>query len=175
MKMETKFIIGLAAFVIFLMMFISVPLRILNLKKKSGEKIIALKNGGIKKSVLILIVALFLIFIPFFRDFKIWVQILFCGCALLAENLAMSDFVNFNRCGIYENGIFENGKFIAFSEITSFPVLQLPEEERKNYESNVLILTTKKKGKDALIFADEEEYFTVVTTIFELHPELKTW
>lgn len=158
---------------LFLLMFVVIPFRRIAINKISGKLLMPLTGQGLLKPVLVFVLAVFLIVFTAFREFKPLFQVILCACGLLGEYIMMTYLVCFRKTGVYENGILQNSGFILFESITSFPVLQLPEEERKNYDGSTLIFTTEKKGKVMLMFTDEAECTAAIEKMFEANPELR--
>lgn len=173
--MQSRFIIGIVGIIVFALLFILVPVKKIKVSKMTGKNVLPLSNAGILKTIITLVVAAVLIVVTMFRNFAPWIQVILCGCGILAEYMSIIDLANYGKNGIYENGILYGGKFFEFTDIKAFPVLQLPAEEQENYAKNTLVITTGKRGKEAVIFADDEECALVTAKIFELHPELKNW
>ena len=61
-----------------------------------------------------------------------------------------------------------NSTFVEYSDIVTFPVLDLPKEEQENYPKNVLVVATESKGKVDLIFSSDKECALVIEKLKEI-------
>lgn len=155
--MDISKIIFLVSTGIFFVLFFTIPFRVRNLKKNAGECILKLTQASVYKAVFIYLAGFLLIIFTMLIKFYPLYQCIFCLCALLGENIAMREFIMSGKYGVYENGIIASTQFVRFSDILSFPVLELPTEERERYNPCELSIVSKSKSNITLIFASKEE------------------
>ena len=82
---------------------------------------------------------------------------MFCIVAVLACEMISKDFIMAGKYGVYENCIAVNGVTIFYDDIVTFPILNLPEDEQEKYDHANLVVSTKSKGNENLIFNDTDE------------------
>ncbi|MCQ2596238.1 MAG: hypothetical protein MJ181_00185 [Treponema sp.] len=101
--------------------------------------------------------ALFLPFILLIRDFRPAYEIIFCLVSVAGAEMNTRDFITKGQYGIYENCVIANGVTVFFDDIVTFPILNLPEEEQEKYDHSNLVVATKSRGNENLIFSSPEE------------------
>ena len=148
------------------MVFVSIYLLVLNRisMKKMGECLLKLPKKSKFGFILADAIALFLPLFLLFLDFKY--QWFFLGSAL-SFYIATKDGINSGRFGVYRNGFIVPSAIIFYEDILSFPVFELPVEEQKQYAKNTLIVVTKKRGQQEIVFSTDEECEAVVQKLKE--------
>lgn len=155
--MAVNQIVFLSSFGIFFLMFFSIPFRVKKIAAKSGEVVFKTSQPSLGRAVIIFLLGFLLMAATMIRSFSLINQLILCGCALLGEEMAMREFCLSGKYGVYEKGIISAGRFVAFDDIVTFPVLNLPPEEQEHYDKRTLVIATKSVGKVELVFASEEE------------------
>lgn len=101
--------------------------------------------------------ALFLPFILLIRDFRPAYEIIFCLVSVAGAEMNTRDFITKGQYGVYENCVIANGVTVFFDDIVTFPILNLPEEEQEKYDHANLVVATKSRGNENLVFSSPEE------------------
>lgn len=172
--MNIRLIMIIVSYAIFAGIILSIPLRKKLGLKKSGENVYKITGPSSFYFIGIYVVSLAVISVLWIRTFGDIMNFILCGCGILACELVTRSFSLKNVYGLYENGIIYDGVFISYDDIMGFPVLILPEDEQKNYDSKTLVIMTKTKGQKSFTFVSDEIYSEVVNKIFEIKPSLKT-
>lgn len=171
--MNIRLIMIIVSYVLFAAILISIPFRKKFSLKKAGKLNYKITGPSSIYFAGIYIISLAVISIMWIRNFGDIMNFILCGCGILACELVTRSFSLKNVYGLYENGLIYDGVYISYDDIIAFPVLILPEEEQKNYDSRTLVLITKSKGQKSFTLISEEEYATVIGKIFEIKPSLK--
>lgn len=174
--MEVKEIIKVLVLIsslIFLGFLISIPSRIKSLKNKTGKLILSLKQEWPLRSVLCLVFAGLLNFIILFRNFEIYMVVVFLCVALIATYLSTKNIVNSKFSGVYENMIISETTVIKYDDILSLPTVAYENDpDTTMVDWRVIEVLTKSGNKIQLIFSNEEERKQVLTEILKQCPRL---
>ena len=173
--MDIVFILTAATYALFMILLLSIPLRRRAVALRSGDRIFAIpaKKRTFVKAAFIVFLCALIVYVTQSRMFSIFVDIAFCGTAVLGVEFAARQFALMTMGGAWQNAVIVDTETLLYDEIEVFPVLQLPPDEQKNYSANVLIAQTKKRGSVQLIFPDKETCRKVLEVIFTQRPELK--
>lgn len=144
----------------------SIPFRRKKILTVCGQKELDFAKKPGMKPIIITVLSIVLIATLFFRDFG-YAGFIIAGCAVLGVFLITKEAALLPLYGVYEKGIIASGTFIAFDDIVTFPVLNLPAEEQAHYAKNTLVVASAEKGNVELVFADEEECSKVVQLLRE--------
>lgn len=174
-QIQVRIIFILAAYILFFVDLLTIPFRRKTVTKDTGNKVMDLTGSSIIQKIVIYILAFGLISTIWIRDFGPMMNFVLCGCGVFAAELMTKDVALYKLYGVYEKGIIFDGSYFAFDSMIGFPVLQLSQEEQKNYDSKTLYFVTKNKGSTSFTFATEEEYKAVVEQMFKLKPELQEY
>ncbi len=158
--------------VLYLLAFFLVPLKTKFLLKKTGKLVVPTRKKNIFLNILILIFSALLIFMVWLRDLGIFTDGVVClvsvlGCAMSLNEISLNKF-----CGLYENGIIGNGRFLPLEKILALPLLKCSKEELENIDSRILVVSTEKNPSEQFIFSTEEEKNSVQNEILKLNPRL---
>ena len=171
--MNIRIIMIIASYVIFCGILLSIPFRKKIELKKAGKNIYKISGPSFVYYIGIYLISIAVISVLWVRTFGDLMNFILCGCGILACELVTRSFSLNKAYGLYENGIIYDGVFISYDDILGFPVLILPEEEQKNYDSKTLVIMTKTKGQKSFTFVSDEIYSAVINKIFEIQPSLK--
>jgi len=168
-------LITLVSYCAFLILLFSIPVRRRAAFLRAGSSIYSLKNkkSVLIKSILILLLCGLLVFVDYLRVFSVFVDIAICGTAILGAELTVRELCLYKMNGIYQNCIILGSDFVVYDDIMGLPVLQLPEEEQKKYQKNILYLVTKSKGNQQLIFDSDDDCKKAMEIILKDKPELR--
>ena len=173
--MDLVFAILMISYCAVLILLLSIPLRRRAIMLRAGSRIFEIKHrkSAFFKTLFIVFLCAVLIFVIQSRYFSIFVDIAFCGTAVLGVEFAARQFSLMSLCGAWQNAVIVDTEVVLYDDIVVFPVLQLPPSEQKNYSPNVLVVETKSRGTVNLIFSSEEICKKVLDVIFTERPELK--
>lgn len=148
--MLEKIIIIAAAYFLYAVVLISIPLKRKNVKNKCGNCILSFEQNPGTKNIAILIVAALVIPIIYFFGYQLYVNLIIAGCGVLgayiaAREIALSDFY-----GVYENGFCADGIYIPFEKISS--VIDIDNQAQVTYAVRV---TYKNNKTQTVNFASE--------------------
>lgn len=149
---------------VYLLLLVFVPLKTNFALKKAGKIVIPVGKKKIFIQILIMIFSALLIFFVWLRDLGALTDIVVClvadlGCAMSMNEISMNRF-----CGLYENGLVGNGRFLTFGQILSVQDSEL--------DSRILIVSTEKNSAEQFIFASEEEKNSIQKEILKRNPKL---
>lgn len=167
--MNVKLIYLIASYVAMAGIFLSIPFRRKAVRAAAGDQLFSLARNNVTKTVLINLLAAFLVYTVYRLDYNLFVSAVLCGAAIAGSFIITKDGGISNMDGVYKNAIICNGLVLPYEQIEDFPVFKLSKEDQALYAKNALIVTTKKKTKHELIFKDEETCSKVV----ELFKEMK--
>lgn len=124
---------------------------------KAGKLLLPVKN---KSKYFFLGNYLWTLLLPFvllIRDFRPAYEIIFCLVSVIGAEMNSRDFITKGQYGVYENCVMANGVTVFFDDIVTFPILNLPEEEQEKYDHSNLVVATKSRGNENLVFSSPEE------------------
>lgn len=164
-----------ASYCAVLVLLFTIPFRRRAVVLRAGKVVWSFgkKKDLLVKGIFICILCALMIYVISIRRFSVFVQIAFCGTAILGVELAVRELSLYGLNGVFVNGIIYGTDFVDFDDIATFPVLQLPENEQEHYPKNVLVIATRSRGKVELIFESEEKCRQVTEAIFKQRPDLK--
>ena len=82
----------------------------------------------------VVIFAIALVAVQFFRDFQFYINIILDVVAVLGTELAIRDFIFQKKAGIYENAMIADGRIIKRNDIIALPTLKYEESEEYKKE-----------------------------------------
>ena len=173
--MDIISIILLASYCAMFILLLTIPLRRRAIMLRAGRRIFAIptKKRTFFKGAAIILLCVALVFVIKTRYFSVFVDIAFCGTAILGVEFVARLFSVATLCGAWQNAVLLDTEVVLYDDIIVFPVLQLPPEEQKNYPANLLVAETKSRGTVNLIFPSAEVCQKVLEVIFTERPELK--
>lgn len=173
--MDIVFILLLISYCASLIILLSIPLRRRAITLRAGSRLypIAAKKSGFVKGLFIVFLCAAIIFFVQTRYFSVFVNIAFCGTAVLGIEFATRLFTLLGLSGAWQNAVICGSDLVLYDEIEIFPILQLPPEEQASYPKNVLTVQTKNRGQINLFFSDEAACKKTLEVIFAQRPELK--
>lgn len=130
-----------------------------NVDSKTGKLQLVLTTKKRKTFWLVVVLALVLINLLFFRKFALWVSLVLGASGVLAVDLAIRDWILQSRSGVYENAVITRGRILMKDDIVSFPTLEYEKttEEGTVVPPEMLKTVTNSIGVTYLEFVDEEE------------------
>lgn len=153
---------------------ISMPFRTKKILKKAGNVVVQAKRKQLVLPVIVIVCCAALIFLLLIRDFGIMTNFVICLVAILGVSMGSAE-ASLNNCsGVYENGLIGGGHYLPFAEIAAIPSLSGRDAPSGTDSSNVLHVTTNKKGSVSFIYADEAECAAVLEAVLRLAPNLDT-
>ncbi len=167
-----RMILVVAAAIIYILILASSPFRLKYVLKRAGKLIVAVQKKKIFMQILILIFAALLIFLLFFRELGLFIDVIICLVAILGAAMGSEEMLLNKASGLYENGIIYNGNFLPLKEIYALPTLSYSKEEQESLDPRVLSVTTDKKGTVNYYFASAEEKNSVQNELLKLNPSL---
>ena len=166
--MTYKIVLIIAAYILELALFLTIPSRRKKLQALCGNKVMDIKNH---QSTRVFVIYLFCLIIPailLIRDFGKAIEFVDCGVAVLAFEMGTRELTLKGHYGVFENALVAGGTIVEYSDIMAFPVLELPEEEQANYDNTSLSIVCKKKGSMNVAFDSLEECKAVTAMVREL-------
>src|SRR5574344_1006483 len=94
--------------------------------------------------------------------------IIYVLCFIITKEIVL-----YSLNGIYQNGVICNSEVVYYSDIMSFPVLQLPKNEQANYDSSFLVVSIGRKDNINLCYKDEDECKSVLDAMLSICPSLQ--
>lgn len=163
-----------AAFVCYVAIMISIPVRTKKLRKNAGEQRLALKNTSSAKWILLAVIAAAVIFVIPLRDMGTFVNVILLGTALIAAEMAAREAANRGMTGVYQEAIVVGGQTIFFADIESLPTLAYEDDPESDGDYKTSLRIIRRNGTETtLVFADEEDRTNAVQMILNLVPRLK--
>lgn len=169
---ELRVIFVVSAAVLYLLAFFLVPLKIKFLLKKTGNLVVPAKKKTVFLNILILIFSALLVFFVWLRDLGLFTDAVVCLVAVLGCVMSLNEIFLNKFCGLYEKGLVGNGSFLPLEKITALPLLKCSEDELKNIDPRILVVSTEKNPSEQFVFSTEEEKNLVRSEILKLKPEL---
>lgn len=166
--MNTKIIISAVTYVLLIADVATVPFRSKKIMSKAGELKMALKNRSKAYFYAMYAFAFILPAIIFLRNYSLPYNLMFALVAIMGAELTSRDFVTKGKYGVYEHCAIVNGITVLFNDIVTFPILNLPEDEQEKYDHANLVVATKSKGNQNLVFANADECQAATKLIREL-------
>lgn len=173
--MDIISILAVGSYCAAIILLLTIPLRRRAVMLRAGDRIFAIpfRKRAFFKAAFIVFLGALIIYVTLSRMFSLFVDIAFCGTALLGIEFAARQFALMAMGGAWQNAVIVDTETLLYDEIEVFPILQLPPEEQKNYSPNVLIAQTKSRGAVQLIFPNAEICRKVLEVIFTQCPDLK--
>lgn len=165
----------IAGYCIFAALIISIPFKIKKLKSECGELKMALRSDFPLRSILTFAVCALLLGVIPFRNFQLYLSVVFILTALLGSSIASKQVVNSGINGIYENMIISDTTAIKYENILSLPTLSYEnQKETTNVDFRLLEILTKNGAKITMFFPNEQTRNQALNVILEQCPRLKT-
>ena len=96
-------------------------------------------------SIFVIIAAVGMVTLQFFREFQFYIMIIMDAVAVLGTEICIKDFIVFKNAGVYEKALVTDGRIIYRDDIIAFPTLEyenseeyLKEKSEDEYEENSL-------------------------------------
>ena len=156
--MSTNIIILILCYIVMVGILIFLPQNTKKLLQKAGNLIFSYgRSTNIR---------FYTVFIVSFQNLSFY-SIIIQLCGVLGLFIVCKEANLKKHNGVYEKLLIVNSTFVEYSDIVTFPVLDLPKEEQENYPKNVLVVATESKGKVDLIFSSDEECSLVIEKLKE--------
>lgn len=151
-------------FILMAIISVGMPFYKLKIMKGAGEKILPLVKDRKIISFVTYITAYIILILSIMVDFgKLNFVIPYCAVLGLYVSTKEGTFRPVN--GVYENLLIVGSDIIRYDDIISFPIEELPPEERAKHPANVLLVVTKKGGKRNLTFNNANELSEVLSIL----------
>ncbi|MCR5698857.1 MAG: hypothetical protein K6G52_04340 [Treponemataceae bacterium] len=99
-----------------------------------GNCIVQFVRKTNKLIIPVVIFALAMVVIQFFREFQLYICLILDAVAVLGTELALRDFIFQKKAGIYENAMIADGRIIKKNDIIALPTLEYEESEEYKKE-----------------------------------------
>lgn len=169
--MDQNVIVVIISYILYILTFVSIPIRKNLVMKETGKLIYSFSQKIGTRVILIDVFSAVLIALAFLNYSNPVIRFILAACGVMGAFISTNDIIYKPMYGIYENGIISAEKYIRFEDIITFPVLNLPADELKDYPPNPLVLSTKTRGEVLIYFDSDEQSEIVQKKIFENHPE----
>ena len=146
---------------------IFLPLNTKKILNKSGKLIYSLSKKNNIGFYAVCVFAFALVFLLRLKTVNFY-SIVINLCAVLGLFIVTKEANLKKVYGVYENMIIVNSSIIEYSDIVTFPILDLPKDEQEHYPKNILVLATESKGKTELVFETDEICQKVIECLKEL-------
>lgn len=156
-------LILLISFIILFLLFISIPLRISIVQKKTGALVEKLNKKLSPKFILIYMLGFLLIVFAYAINFSPLYQGILCACALLGEEYVMREFAFSGKNGLYENGLISGGQFTLYSDIKTILI----------HSDTVLVINVYHKPDVNMFFETKEQRDSFLELIKNLVSDIK--
>lgn len=166
--MSYKFYLLIATYILLAAELASIPFRAKKIMSRAGEKKLSVRNRVKLTFVIIYVLCFALPLVLLFREFSVLYNIAFCLVSVLGAEVTTRDACVTGKYGVYENCVIAGGMCVFYDDIVVFPVLELPEEEQKDFDGANLVISTKSKGNVDMPFANETECKAAIKVIREL-------
>ena len=165
--MSTNLIILILCYIVMIGILIFIPQNTKKLLQNAGNLIFSYGRSTNIRFYTVCIVAFLLVFIVSFQNVSFY-SIIIQLCGVLGLFIVCKEANLKKHNGVYEKLLIVNSTFVEYSDIVTFPVLDLPKKEQENYPKNVLVVATESKGKVDLIFSSDEECSLVIEKLKEI-------
>lgn len=163
-----------AAAVVYAVLIASIPFRIKKIDREKGALLMQLKSEPPFRNIAVLVIAALLIGIVPFRNFALYLGLIFDATALLAAWMSVKEIASSGRNGVFENMIISETTAICYDDILSLPTVSYEnDEETTQVDFRILEVIPKKGRKIQLIFPDETTRNTALEFILKQCPRLK--
>lgn len=155
---------------------ITVKPRMKKLSESLGECLLPLSRKNNFLSIIVIIAAIGMVTLQFFRQFQFYMMIIIDAVAVLGTEICIKDFIVFKTAGVYEKALVTDGRIIYRDDIIAFPTLEyenteeyLKEKMEDEYSEDALEtaqrtlkIVTNSSGEIYTYFASKEERAKVV-------------
>lgn len=155
--------------------------RIKKLSDSFGECLLPLSRKNNFLSIIVIIAAIGMVTLQFFRQFQFYMMIIIDAVAVLGTEICIKDFIVFKTAGVYEKALVTDGRIIYRDDIIAFPTLEyenseeyLKEKMEDEYSEDALEtaqrtlkIVTNSSGEIYTYFASKEERAKVVEILIQ--------
>jgi|SRR5574344_1012298 hypothetical protein len=171
-KMKTSYIC-IISYIIMFGSFLFFPIYKKQILAKMGNCIHKKTKKKSPLSLIIYVLCFVIVLLELFRKLSLSMNLMISGCAILGVFIITKEIVLYSLNGIYQNGVICNSEVVYYSDIMSFPVLQLPKNEQANYDSSFLVVSIGRKDNINLCYKDEDECKSVLDAMLSICPSLQ--
>ena len=150
--------------------------RMKKLAQSFGECLLLLARKKNFLSIFVIIAAIGMVTLQFFREFQFYMMIIIDAVAVLGTEICIKDFIVFKNAGVYEKALVTDGRIIYRDDIIAFPTLEyenseeyLKEKSEDEYSldaletaQRTLKIVTNSSGEIYTYFSSKEERNKVV-------------
>jgi hypothetical protein len=165
--MNITLIIRIICYAIGILIVVSFPQRIKQLKKSTGLCLLPLKRTQSKLFIIAIVLCFAVIAILRFRSFQLYITVIIDIACVLGINLSVRESVNRRASGVYERALITDGELFYRENIIAIPELNYDKDEETSeyaYKNTLKIVTTK-GGETWIAFADAEEKEAVLNIV----------
>ncbi len=158
--MDILTIVHYTSYVIGLILLVSIPVRFTLFSRKTGACLLELKKASSQVYISVIVLAIVMLVVLYFREFSLFVSVVLHGTALLALEIASREFLHRSKSGVYENMLVADGKIIKKQSVVMLPTLE--------YETQVdhsLTIATEHKGNVIVFFESVAERESVIEIV----------
>ena len=150
--------------------------RVKKLAQSFGECLLPLPRKKNFLSIFVIIAAIGMVTLQFFREFQFYMMIIIDAVAVLGTEICIKDFIVFKNAGVYEKALVTDGRVIYRDDIIAFPTLEYENSEEYLKEKitdeysldaletaqRTLKIVTNSNGEIYTYFSSKEERNKVV-------------
>ena len=157
--MMEKIIIMASAYILYILVLISIPLKRKSMKKVCGHCLLSFSKKITVRHIAILIVSALIILLVYFFAYKFYVNIVIAGCGVMGAYISAKEITYANLYGVYENGFSVDGLYISYDTISSIiDVDNMPDVTAAR-------IVYKKNGTRTIHFASESEKNVILSKL----------
>lgn len=150
-----------------------IPSRIKKLKSETGKLLMSLKSELPFRSIAVFVVCAALIGIVPFRNFALYLAVIFDATALLASWMSSKEAANAGMNGVFENMIISDTTAIKYDDILSLPTVAYEkDEDTTQVDFRVIEVLPEHGARIQLIFPDEAVRNQALEIILKQCPRL---
>ena len=145
--------------------------RMKKLADSFGECLLPLARKKNFLSIFVIIAAVGMVTLQFFREFQFYIMIIMDAVAVLGTEICIKDFITLQISGVYEKALVVDGRIIYKDDILAFPTLEyenseeyIKEKQEDEYSMDALEtaqrtlkIVTNSSGEIYSYFANKEE------------------
>lgn len=161
--MLEKIVVIIIAYLAYIGIIISIPLRKKSTEKHCGSCLLSFSKPVSKRNYVILVVAALLIPLIYFFTYKFYVDIAIAGCGVVGAYIAAKEITFSDLYGVYENGFCAGGLYIPYEKLSSINAV-----DSKDGTNTTVRIVYKKGETQSLTFASESEKNIILKKLKEL-------
>ena len=174
-------IINCVSLLLIAFLCLTIKPRMKKLSDSFGKCLLPLARKKNFLSIFVIIAAVGMITLQFFREFQFYMMIIMDAVAVLGTEICIKDFIVFKTAGVYEKALVTDGRIIYRDDIIAFPTLEyenseeyLKEKSEDEYSldaletaQRTLKIVTNSNGEIYTYFSSKEERNKVVEILIQ--------